>query len=376
MIEVAYTPSEGIVVRGTERAHAPAFKKTRDRLKWYGAGGFWYVPRTRDTVQPKWRVDRLAEELRAALPGVEVEVTHELGDGVRPAEEREVDRKERAEERADRLEDRADRIAGEAVAREKTAHDRADQIPFGQPILVGHHSEKRDRNFREKIRAGFDKAHELRGEAAEARGAAHTARKTVERAEKPGAVLRRIDRLEAGRRKIERELEGETELVSFRLLDGEETFDPNSIEFSLKYACPDGGTCADPACVAENARRAGIVANATTEASRLRSIPVTRFPGAQRKRELEARLAELKDEVGHLRSKLPADLPGPAKFKKGDLVTNRFGKHCRVERVNPKSLSVVPLEPQWSGQKYTIPYDEGPRLVGENPTSEQKEQSS
>lgn len=33
-------------------------------------------------------------------------------------------------------------------------------IPFGQPILVGHHSEKRDRNYRDKIHNKFGKAFE------------------------------------------------------------------------------------------------------------------------------------------------------------------------------------------------------------------------
>jgi hypothetical protein len=364
MIEVAYTPAEGIVVRGTERAHAPAIKKTRDRMKWYSAGGFWYVPRTRDTVQPRWRVERLAEDLRRELPGVEVTVKYDLGEGVRPAEEREVDRKERAEARADRLEERADRKASEAAATEEAARARAEQIPMGQPILVGHHSEKRDRNFREKIRAGFDKAHELSQEAAEARGGAHAARKTIERAEDPGAMQRRIDRLEAERRKILRELAGESELVSLRTLADEH--DPRSLEFSLKWACPDGATCRDPACVAENERRGSIV-KVAPETDRPRSVVVFRFPGAQRRVELEARCAAIVDEVGHLTTKLDGALPGPADFKKGDLVAGPHGT-CRVERVNPKSLSVVPLQPMWPGQRYTIPYDRRPRLLGQHPS--------
>src|SRR5947207_1571026 len=33
----------------------------------------------------------------------------------------------------------------------------ADAIPFGQPILVGHHSEKRDRRFRARIDGKFRK---------------------------------------------------------------------------------------------------------------------------------------------------------------------------------------------------------------------------
>jgi hypothetical protein len=37
----------------------------------------------------------------------------------------------------------------------------ASAIPFGQPILVGHHSEQRDRNYRAKIHNKFGKAFEL-----------------------------------------------------------------------------------------------------------------------------------------------------------------------------------------------------------------------
>ncbi|MDD3984117.1 MAG: DUF3560 domain-containing protein [Candidatus Omnitrophica bacterium] len=40
------------------------------------------------------------------------------------------------------------------------AHSMADAIPFGQPILIGHHSEKRDRNFRDRIGRTFERATE------------------------------------------------------------------------------------------------------------------------------------------------------------------------------------------------------------------------
>lgn len=58
----------------------------------------------------------------------------------------------------ERREARAERLRGWAEAREaKSAglHERAEAmagvIPFGQPILVGHHSERRDRNYRAKV---------------------------------------------------------------------------------------------------------------------------------------------------------------------------------------------------------------------------------
>jgi hypothetical protein len=40
------------------------------------------------------------------------------------------------------------------------AHTMADVIPFGQPILIGHHSEGRDRRYRERIHRTFERAFE------------------------------------------------------------------------------------------------------------------------------------------------------------------------------------------------------------------------
>jgi Rad3-related DNA helicase len=77
------------------------------------------------------------------------------------------DYEQKRADRAERLRARAERKAGEAQALEKRATTMASAIPFGQPILIGHHSEKRDRNYRGRIRSTFQRAHEARQEAAE-----------------------------------------------------------------------------------------------------------------------------------------------------------------------------------------------------------------
>lgn len=63
------------------------------------------------------------------------------------------------EARIERFEDRAANAQDKGEAMVNGARKMADVIPFGQPILVGHHSEKRDRNYRgrieNKFRAGF-----------------------------------------------------------------------------------------------------------------------------------------------------------------------------------------------------------------------------
>jgi len=65
------------------------------------------------------------------------------------------------EERRERLERRAELCRRLSDLRYKRAHDMASVIPFGQPILVGHHSEGRDRRYRAKIEANHRKAYEL-----------------------------------------------------------------------------------------------------------------------------------------------------------------------------------------------------------------------
>lgn len=56
-----------------------------------------------------------------------------------------------------RLEAAADRARREGAAAWKRGDDMFSVIPFGQPILVGHYSEKGDRNYRRRAAAQLDK---------------------------------------------------------------------------------------------------------------------------------------------------------------------------------------------------------------------------
>lgn len=69
--------------------------------------------------------------------------------------------------RKQRLQDRAQSTRNEATSKLEEAHKRASCIPFGQPILVGHHSEGRDRRFRAGIHRLQGKGFELHEQADE-----------------------------------------------------------------------------------------------------------------------------------------------------------------------------------------------------------------
>jgi hypothetical protein len=70
--------------------------------------------------------------------------------------------------RIDRLKARAAGLTVEAARRDVRSHDIGRNIPFGQPILVGHHSERRHRNAIDKMHNASRKAYELRQAAEEA----------------------------------------------------------------------------------------------------------------------------------------------------------------------------------------------------------------
>lgn len=66
--------------------------------------------------------------------------------------------RERLENRADRLREWSDKRQEKSDDAYQRSRELADRIPFGQPILVGHHSEGRARRDAARIRAGMDAA--------------------------------------------------------------------------------------------------------------------------------------------------------------------------------------------------------------------------
>ena len=93
------------------------------------AAGFRWAPKQDLFVAPMWTPAR--EDLLIELAGEIDDEDKSLVD--------------RAEERAERFEDYSDKRMRDAESARKAVAAIADNIPFGQPILVGHHSEKHAR---------------------------------------------------------------------------------------------------------------------------------------------------------------------------------------------------------------------------------------
>jgi len=103
----------------------------------------------------------------------------------------------RADARVERYEEKAEKSKETGEALITQARKMADIIPFGQPILVGHYSEKGDRNYRGRIDNKFRKGFETLEDAKTYEHRAETASKVEDRLFNTGTVLRRIAKLEA-----------------------------------------------------------------------------------------------------------------------------------------------------------------------------------
>jgi hypothetical protein len=119
-------------------------------------------------------------------------------------------KQERAEQRAERFEDRAGTADKRSDSLYAGARTMADAIPFGQPILIGHYSEGRDRRFRERISRTFERAFEEGDKAKYYERRAATARATADGAQysSPAYLGNRIKECKAEIGKLERYLAG------------------------------------------------------------------------------------------------------------------------------------------------------------------------
>ena len=105
-----------------------------------------------------------------------------------------------------RLGDRAAREQAKADDRYAASRKIADGIPFGQPILLGHHSQARAERDARKIRSHMDASIEHQERTARAATAAATAAAATSHRHNPVTVANRLERLGADIRRMERTL--------------------------------------------------------------------------------------------------------------------------------------------------------------------------
>lgn len=292
MITITHTHADGTLISGSSKGDGvyDVLRGLRANWRYFPSISQIGLGQSRDRNAQEWKIERAAEALRAAGHEVTVEIDESQR---RSFAEAEAERCDRAEGRAERFGE----YAGNAAARSDAAYAKvrqiADGIPMGQPILVGHHSEGRHRRDLKRMDDGMRKSV---GEGKKAEHYAHRAElaeRYRDHRESIPTTLRRIDKLEAEERRVQRELNG--------------TPGNRNTAFAADF---------QPAS------------------------------GAYRERLLST-AADLADEIAYWRGIVAAaeqngvKLWSAADFTKGDYVAMRgSGRWYLVERVNPKSLTV------------------------------------
>jgi protein-L-isoaspartate O-methyltransferase len=166
----------------------PAYRLDKEDYTRVRAQGFIWAPKQELFVAPMWTPSR--EDFLIEMCG--------------DIEDEDKSLVERSEERADRFTDYSAARADDAAAAHKAVSAIADNIPLGQPILVGHHSEKHARKDAEKIRNGMRKAIKMWDQSQYWKDRAHGSIRLAKYKERPDVRARRIKGLEADQRKSQK----------------------------------------------------------------------------------------------------------------------------------------------------------------------------
>ncbi|TDH47220.1 DUF3560 domain-containing protein [Mycobacterium eburneum] len=210
-IRITHTADEGTLVHGTARGDGTNTILKAAGFRWFRTLAVWGIANSIDRQPNHYKIERAAEALRAAGHTVclEVDDTH------RPVAEAEAARAQRQAGRAEALAAKADRRAAAADAAWAAEHRAVEVLPpGGEPIKIGHHSERRHRRAIARAHDATRRAITATEDAHAADERAQVAAAAAARRHNPVTVKNRIDKLQAEQRADQRTLEGHRRVVA------------------------------------------------------------------------------------------------------------------------------------------------------------------
>jgi SAM-dependent methyltransferase len=180
-----YSPDDNkLRLYATSRLDADLYARVK-------AAGYAWAPKQECFVAPMWTPAR--EDLALELAG-------EIDD-------EDTSLRERAEDRAERFNGYEDNRTRDAEAARRAVDAIASGIPMGQPILVGHHSERHARRDAQRIESGMRRAVQQWETAEYWQRRAAGAIAAAKYKERPDVRARRIKGIEADARKLQKSVD-------------------------------------------------------------------------------------------------------------------------------------------------------------------------
>lgn len=201
LITIRHDHESGTVIDGSDKGDGVYEIAKRHGFTFRPTVGI-FIKGSRDRFAQLGLLEKLAAELRENGH----RVAFDIDDVWRPAAVRAEARAERVSERVERLAARASRKHAEGNGRREAARSIGDLMPFGEPIKIGHHSERRHRRAFERIDANYRAAYAAYDYAEHLAGRAAGAESNEAAKRNPRAMMRRSETLATDVRKFEREI--------------------------------------------------------------------------------------------------------------------------------------------------------------------------
>lgn len=206
LITITHSQEEGTLVDGTVKGDGAWEILRKHGFHFFPSIKMIGIRQSRDQVAKRWKINGAAEALRAAG----FEVTVEIDDTSRDRAQVLADQSDRLDDRRDALAAKASRHAGHAAAAADRANQISERFAGGQPILIGHHSERSARRDQKRMDSAMRKSIEEDKTAQDAARRANAVGSQAAYSARPRVTARRIKRLETDLRRVQRNLDGYT----------------------------------------------------------------------------------------------------------------------------------------------------------------------
>jgi hypothetical protein len=210
-IEITHTHLEGTLATGTDKGDGAGPILKRHGFRWGRSISCYFIQSSRDRAARRVAINAAAEELRAAGHTVTVHIDDTPRDNATVR----ADRHERLEDRRESLAAKGERLAAEADALHRASDAMVEHLPLGQPVFPGPRG-RAHRNLLERSVNTAIRAAQTAGEAERIPARIEGSRRAEAYGERPDVVKRRVDRLTAELRALDRRMDALTQYPSAR----------------------------------------------------------------------------------------------------------------------------------------------------------------
>lgn len=202
-IRITHTPAEGTLTDGTEKGDGAGDILRPYGFRWGYSIGCYFMRNSRDRAPRLVAIETAAAELRKAGHTVTVEIDN----GVRDSATVKADKHERLEDRRTALTAKGEKLTAQSAALHASSDAMVEHLPLGQPVFPGARG-RAHRNLLERSVTTAIKGSQAASEAAQMPARVEASRRQERRREQPDVVARRVARLEAELRKLDRRMVG------------------------------------------------------------------------------------------------------------------------------------------------------------------------